>query len=237
MNDEHIWVIMPVYNEEASVRRVFDEWLPLLRRSAGNFTLAVFNDGSRDGTADILRDVAAGNPEVVVFDKPNSGHGQTCLVGYRKAIESGARWVFQIDSDGQCDPRFFPALWNARNESPVIFGRRVAREDGQIRLWMSRVVSIVGWLASGQWVADPNVPYRLMRADILGTSIERIPQNFWLTNVLVAIRLQRRVGIRWLPITFRDRYGGSPAVRGSAFLRQGTLLFSQLLRERLRHGF
>jgi glycosyltransferase involved in cell wall biosynthesis len=237
METESIWIIMPVYNEEASVRRVFDEWLPLLRSSTGNFKLATFNDGSRDRTAEILHDVAARNPEVLVFDKPNSGHGQTCLLGYRTAIEAGARWIFQIDSDGQCDPRFFPAIWGARNNSPAIFGRRVIREDGRLRSWMSRVVSVVGWLASGQWVADPNVPYRLIRADILADAIAGIPANFRLANVLVAIRLQRRVGIRWLPITFRDRYGGSPAVKGSAFVRHGALLLTQLLNERLHHGF
>ena len=50
-------------------------------------------------------------PRLEILDRENRGHGQSCLQGYRIARERGVPWVFQIDSDGQCDPRFFEGLW------------------------------------------------------------------------------------------------------------------------------
>src|SRR5215467_324391 len=102
----HLWIVMPVYNEQESVGGVFAEWLPALRQLGISFTLLALNDGSIDDTLAILQRVARANSEVEVVDKPNSGHGPTCIVGYRHALAAGAEWVLQIDSDGQCDPRY-----------------------------------------------------------------------------------------------------------------------------------
>jgi glycosyltransferase involved in cell wall biosynthesis len=224
-------VIMPVYNEEGAVGSVLAEWLAALRALETPFSLVAINDGSRDGTLEVLRRAAALNPEVRIVDKPNSGHGQSCVTGYRLAVEEGAGWVLQIDSDGQCDPRFVRALWAAHDRHPVIFGRRGARGDGWLRWGISRAARLTVWLATRAWVADSNVPYRLIRRDALAAVIEHVPPDFRLANILVAVRLQQRFGIHWIPVGFRDRAGGSPTVRTLAFLREGALLYRQLRRE------
>lgn len=234
---ECLWVVMPVYNEEASIGRVFEEWLPALRRigpELGELRILAINDGSRDGTLELLRAIERENPEVVVRDQANVGHGASCVAGYREALAAGADWVLQIDSDGQCDPRFFAALWEARRGHPVVFGYRARRDDGWARWAISRAVSVVGLVATGTWVGDANVPYRLMRREVLAGAIEELPADFHLTNVLLALRLQRLAGIHWVPIRFRERHGGTPTVRAGSFARQGRLLFRQLRAESRR---
>ncbi len=224
-----LFLVMPAYNEEASVAKVVDEWMPVLRATVGeNFTFCAINDGSKDGTLAVLNTLAARYPQLSVADKPNSGHGQTCLFGYRRGLASGATWLFQLDSDGQCDPAYFPQVWAARSESPVVYGYRRRRDDGLSRFLVSRVVSAVTLAATGTWVRDANVPYRLMRADTLQGVVDDVPGDFHLANIMLSALHQKRFGIRWVDIGFRQRFGGVPSVKAYSFAKQGWKLFRQL---------
>jgi len=224
-----LWIVMPVYNEEESLPGVFCEWLPILRATASTFTLCVLNDGSKDSTLKILREMEAIIPELYVVDKSNSGHGQTCLCGYYLALSKDAKWILQIDSDGQCDPRFFPKFWAARTHYPVIYGYRKVRDDGLKRFLISRIVSIVTWMGAGTWVRDPNVPYRLMRYEALAKLVNQIPSNFHLVNILLAAFQEREYGIHWVDIHFRQRSRGVSSVKAYSIAVQGYQLFKQLL--------
>ena len=229
---QELWVVMPIYNEEESIRRVLDEWLPMLRETIGNdkFVLAAINDGSKDRSLDILQDYARRYSELIIIDKTNSGHGQSCIYGYRIALENGVSWIFQMDSDGQCDPRFFPRFWELREKYPVIYGYRKKRDDGFGRYLMSRVVSLVTFLGAGVWVRDPNVPYRLMRAESLSPFIEGFPKDFHLANILLAALQKKCFKIYWVDIHFRQRFGGVMSVKHFSFLKQGYKLLIQMLR-------
>jgi hypothetical protein len=55
----------------------------------------------------------------------NRGHGQSCLVGYIEAGKMGGNHVFQIDSDGQCDPAGFAKRLGEAGNAPAIYGRRI----------------------------------------------------------------------------------------------------------------
>jgi len=232
-----LWVVMPVFNEEGSVRAVIDEWLPVLRAAtSGDFTFCAINDGSRDGTLGILRAAEREVPELTVVDKPNSGHGQTCAYGYRLAVESGADWVMQIDSDGQCDPRWFAELWAARGEAPAVYGFRRTRDDGYRRQVISRIVSVVTLLGVGVWVRDANVPYRLMSAASLDPILPLIPPDFHLTNILVAALQVRYFRVRWIDIGFRRRTAGVASVKRYAFAQQAVRLLRQLRAARRTMG-
>ena len=226
-------ILMPAFNEEVCIEPTVREWLPVLRATASPFTFCVLNDGSKDGTLAILRKLAAEIPELEVVDKPNTGHGQTCLTGYRLARERGAEWVLQIDSDGQCDPSFFPLLWAERSQHAVIYGYRRTRADGAARTVISRVVSVATLIGSHSWVRDANVPYRLMRRDTL-TSADQIPSDFHLANVAMAALQERDFGIHWIDIHFRNRAGGTASVKPRAFARHGWKLYLQLRKNRRR---
>ncbi|HVM90528.1 MAG TPA: glycosyltransferase, partial [Verrucomicrobiae bacterium] len=165
---------------------------------------------------------------VRVIDKPNSGHGQTCVEGYRQALRDGADWIFQIDSDGQCDPQYFQALWSRRESSGVLFGYRRRRDDGWFRYAVSHILSATVLLATGQWVRDSNVPYRLMRADALSGIVPQIPSDFDLANVLVAVLLAEKFPITWIDIRFRNRYGRPANTKFRFFWKKAVQLWLQL---------
>lgn len=225
-----LWVIMPVYNEEDSIAAVVGEWLSELRRNKCDFTLCLMNDGSKDGTLRILHELAARERELVVIDKPNSGHGQTCVEGYRIALEHNADWILQIDSDGQCDASLFSLLAKESSLYPAVYGFRRTRHDGYERYLMSRVVSLFAFVATGVWVRDANVPYRLMHASTLKDIVGKVPRDFHLANILVAVLQQKRHRIHWVDIHFRRRSGGTASVKALGFARHGVRLFRQLRR-------
>jgi len=225
---ESLWVVMPVYNEQDSVAGVVREWLPVLRRCEVPLTICLLNDGSTDGTPRVIEGLRGEVPEIMAVTKPNTGHGQTCLTGYRMALDAGATWVFQLDSDGQCPAECFRALWDERRNASAIYGFRRQRDDGTLRLLLSRCVGLVGWLSFGVKVKDPNVPFRLMHRDALLDVVDRVPAGLQLANVAVALFQERQVGIRWVDITFRERSAGAASVRGLTFLRRGIQLFRQL---------
>jgi len=229
---DRLVVVLPVYNEAAGLERLFDEWLPALRACADDFTICALNDGSTDASARVLRSLAQRCANIRVVDKPNAGHGATCVQGYRSAIAEGADWVLQIDSDGQCDPASFAAFWAQRSADRPVYGYRRQRDDGATRKAMSRAVSLVVFAASGTWVRDANVPYRLMHRSHLEGAVDEIPADFNLANVLLAVLHQERHGIRWIDIRFRKRATGTPSVRPLGFVRRGVQLYAQTRRVR-----
>lgn len=221
---------MPVYNEEASVRKVVFEWFDGIACCEQNFVFLAMDDGSRDQTLKILNELQSKlGKRLLISTHTNRGHGQTCLEGYRKAGELGADWIMQIDSDGQCDPQYFHKLWKLRTAAQVIYGVRKNRDDGFRRVVASEILRWSILLRFGTWIADPNVPYRLMRTAEIIPLVERIPSSFHLANVALALLCAKKgLMTNTVPIRFLERYGGEPTVPFGNFASKALELFQQL---------
>ena len=225
-------VVVPVFNEEQCVESVLREWTAELNRSGIDYGLLILNDGSTDRTLEVIQNCAvengAGRMEVVTH--ANRGHGQTCLEGYRRACWSGAPWVLQIDSDGQCDPQYFVALWERRRGHQIVYGQRSERRDGWTRVLATVFVRWVVRIAAGVDCADANVPYRLMSTAGLRPLVDTVPAGFDLANIALAVQIKR---VGWseatVPIVFRPRAGGEPSVPLVRFAGKAFELLGQLL--------
>lgn len=224
-------VVIPVFNEEACLDGVLSQWTSLLDSTGIVYAMLVLDDGSTDGTPEILRCWAAqrGESRFRVVRHANRGHGQTCLEGYRIACDENVPWVLQIDSDGQCDPRYFAEIWRWRDGCGVVYGRRKRRQDGWRRILASGLVRVVVRVGGGVSCVDANVPYRLMRTAGLRAIVDSIPASFDLANIALAVQLKRA---GWeeatVPIIFRPRAGGEPSVPLSHFAAKAFELTSQL---------
>lgn len=225
-----IMLVMPAYNEQASVRKVVLEWFDEVENWTENFVFLAIDDGSQDDTLKILTRLQQTlGPRLEVISRENRGHAQSCLQGYRIACERSIPFLFQLDSDGQCDPQYFFRFWRDRNRYDVIYGNRVQRDDGWRRILASKVLrmSLVVWC--GVNCVDANVPYRLMRTEAICDLLPEIQSNFHLANVALAVLLKRkRVRHGSIPIHFRERYGGEPSVPLSNFSDKALELKQQL---------
>jgi dolichol-phosphate mannosyltransferase len=224
-------VVMPVYNEQASVRKVVLEWFQEVENWTQDFRFLVINDGSKDGTLKVLKQLRQQlGLRLEILDRENRGHGQSCLQGYRIARERGIPYVFQVDSDGQCDPQYFFRFWRQRASFDVIYGNRTRRDDGWRRVFASFVVRAFLLVLFRVNCVDANVPYRLMRPEKLDDALRLIPPDFLLANIALALLLKKDKRIRhgYVPIRFRERYGGEPSVRMTKFGAKATELYRQL---------
>ena len=233
MNSAELIAVMPVYNEEANIAAVITEWLRVFTRERINARLLAVNDGSRDNTLSILRQLQSQYPDqLLVLDKPNSGHGRSCRAGYEAALQQEAPWILQIDSDGQCDPAFFPLFWAKRSEADSIFGIRVARDDGIVRKIISKGASILTSIMTGRDLKDANVPYRLMKRAALEKALLSVPQDFDIQNIALTLALKRDSTLRWnyVPIRFRARQGGTNSINLRKIAQMGFRMLRQINR-------
>ena len=226
-------VVMPIYNEEANIANVISAWLPILEGLGIRYELLAINDGSKDATLSILQSLAEKHPgKILVINKPNSGHGRSCRHGYNLALESSAQWVLQIDSDGQCDPSYFPTFWSQRSHADCIFGFRATRGDGLARKLISRICGILSSFASGVNVRDANVPYRLIRNAALNQALPMVPEDFDVQNIALTVALKRCPDLRWkyVPIHFPDRQGGLNSINIPKITKMGWTMLKELRR-------
>jgi dolichol-phosphate mannosyltransferase len=156
----------------------------------------------------------------------------TCRKGYELALEEGAAWIFQIDSDGQCDPKFFRSFYSNRAAHDCLFGYRRTRDDDFGRIVVSHCCRLLLWLMTGTYLKDPNVPYRLMRAKALKVALGKVPTDFELQNIGLALALKQAKGSSWksLPIHFRRRRGGKSSLNYGRSVTMGMDLLCDIRR-------
>jgi dolichol-phosphate mannosyltransferase len=222
---------MPIYNEEANIETVATEWISEIKRLGISFVLFAINDGSKDGTGAALQRLTDLYPGCVMpIEKQNGGHGLACRTGYVLAVANNAAWTLQIDSDGQCDPRFFSSFWNCRDDADVIFGVRKTRDDGFSRKLISKGCRIATSFLCGIDLKDANVPYRLIRTSALKEALSSIPDDFDMQNVALTLTLKRNASHRWkyIPIHFRSRQGGTNSIDFKSIARMGWKLLTNL---------
>lgn len=206
---EVLYIVIPAYNEEDNIQTVVDEWYDVAVRTGKDSRLVIVDDGSKDNTYQILMEMSKNKSQLIALTKPNSGHGATVLYAYRYALDAGADYIFQTDSDGQTVPEEFWAFWEKRASYDMIIGHRNHRQDGLSRIFVTKVLRFVVWLIFGENVPDANTPFRLMNSSVLKEILPLIPKDFNLSNVVLSVFYAKQDrNVLYLPITFRPRQGG-----------------------------
>ncbi|MDO4340347.1 MAG: glycosyltransferase family 2 protein [Eubacteriales bacterium] len=223
MKRDSLYIIMPAYNEEANIEKVIEHWHPIVEKVGGESRLVVLNDGSKDSTYSKIRECEKKYPRLIGIDKPNEGHGATILRGYHYAVDAGADYIFQTDSDGQTMAEEFGRFWKDRKSCGLLIGYRKGRKDGISRVFVTKVLRLVLFAVFGIWVKDANTPYRLMKASQLQKVLEKIPEGFDYSNVLMTVIYEKyQMGVRYYPITFRPRQGGKNSINMKRIVKLGT---------------
>ena len=154
--------------------------------------------------------------------KKNGGHGPAVLFGYRYAVEKGADFIFQTDSDGQTNPDEFEAFWDKRYEYDAQFGNRTVRGDGQQRAFVEKTLCRLLKHYFKVTIPDSNAPFRLMTRDYVEEYIQKMPADYNLPNVMLTTfgnYYHRK--IRFIPISFRPRQGGVNSINVKKIVKIG----------------
>lgn len=223
-----LYIVIPAYNEAKNIETLVADWYPIVEKYNGNglSRLVIINDGSRDGTYDILQECAVDRPLLYPISRENSGHGATVLYGYHYALEQGADFIFQTDSDGQTRAEEFAQFWKLRKQYDMIIGLRNKRQDGISRVFVTKVLRGVVRLCFKVRVPDSNTPYRLMSRDSLKEVLQSVPEDYNLSNVLIAVLyIKKEMTVKYIPITFRQRQGGINSINIKNIVKIGKKAF------------
>ncbi len=206
-------VVIPTYNEAENIERMLrriHECLP----GAG---VLVVDDGSPDGTADIVRRVAAELSDVDLLARAGkSGLGSAYRAGFAWGLERGYDACIEIDADFSHDPAALPSLVARLEEGfDVAIGSRYI-EGGSIPNWawhrhlLSRGGNRYASAMLGLGVADSTAGYRAYSAEILRRlDLDRIRAEGYGFQIEMTYRArQRGAAITEVPISFVDREAG-----------------------------
>jgi len=125
-------VVVPLYNEEGSLPHLLKQLLVALQPLGRSFEIVLVDDGSRDGSAALLQDMAARTPELVaVLLRRNYGQTAAMAAGFDA---SRGEILVTLDGDLQNDPADIPLLLNQleQNQLDLVSGWRHQRKDNTI---------------------------------------------------------------------------------------------------------
>ena len=161
-------------------------------------------------------------PLLLPVTKENGGHGSAVLFGYRFAIEHGAEWIFQTDSDGQTNPAEFEQFWNEKAKYDAIIGNRKIRGDGKARKFVENVVCFLLHIIFGVKIEDANAPFRLMKADLVDKYINKLPPDFNLPDIMFTTYfIYFKEIVTFIPISFKPREAGTNSINLKKIFRIG----------------
>ncbi len=160
-------VVVPLYNEEESLPQLVDQLLTAVRGLALPFELVLVDDGSKDGTANVLSDLAATVPELVaVLLRRNYGQSAAMAAGFDA---SRGAVIVTLDGDLQNDPADIPLLLAELNQGyDLVSGWRHQRQDAAVqRLLPSRIANRLIAKVTGVRLHDYGCSLKAYRREVV----------------------------------------------------------------------
>ena len=207
-------VIVPTFNERANIAEVARR---LFEACGGRVGLLVVDDNSPDGTAEVVKQIAAGHEDVHLMERPGKlGLGSAYRAGFAWAIERGYEYVVEMDADLSHDPGDVPRLLEALATADLVIGSRYVAGGGTVnwglvRRWLSRFGNVYARAWLGFKVADSTAGFRAYRTAWLAElGVESVASEGYAFQVEMTFRTyQARRRITEVPITFVERAQGN----------------------------
>jgi dolichol-phosphate mannosyltransferase len=210
------WLVLPTYNEAPNLEPFVRAVLPQLAAAAPEHHVLVVDDSSPDGTGEIADRLAAELPQVqVLHRRQKEGLGRAYLAGFHYALDAGADFVLEMDSDFSHDPKDLPRLLEAAKDADLVLGSRYidgggVSDWGLTRRLISRGGSSYARHVLGIPVRDLTGGFKCFRREVLEAldleSIHADGYGFQIELTYCAIKAGFRVVE--VPIVFRDRQAG-----------------------------
>jgi glycosyltransferase involved in cell wall biosynthesis len=203
---------IPLYDEEAGCAREVHALVEALDAASIPHQLALVNNGSRDATPEIIEQLAGQLPSVRTVHLPNNaGYGGGILMGLAALDTDWQGWHW---GDGQIRPAKVVAACErmARGDLDLVKVRRVQRDDGWQRLFVSTAYNRVACPALGVGIPDVNGCPKIFTREALARLRPR--SRNWLLDLEV-IQGAQRAGMRidWIEATMHPRKSGASKVK------------------------
>jgi dolichol-phosphate mannosyltransferase len=207
-------VIVPTYNEKDNIPRL----IPAILSQDPSLDVLVVDDGSPDGTGQVVDEIAAANPRVHALHRSGKlGLGTAYVAGFKWALERGYDLMFEMDSDFSHSPDRLPAFLEAVRSNDLVIGSRYMNRRVNVvnwpmsRLLLSYLANIYARVITGLRIFDTTAGFRCFRREVLATiDLDQVRSNGYAFQIEMTFRAWRK-GFRIveIPIVFVDRLEGS----------------------------
>ncbi|HET9424677.1 MAG TPA: polyprenol monophosphomannose synthase [Gemmatimonadaceae bacterium] len=214
-------VIVPTYNERENISRLIETVLAQDPR----IEMLIVDDGSPDGTAEIVDHLIAKNPgRVHIHRRPKKmGLGTAYLAGFRIAIERKYDLVLEMDADFSHDPAHLPQFLKAAENADLVLGSRY--REGKVtvvnwpiaRLILSYFANVYARMVTGLPVWDGTGGFKCFHRKVLeAIDLSAVRSNGYAFQIEMSFRAWKR-GFRIveIPIVFVDRTEGTSKMSGA----------------------
>ncbi len=209
-NDEsQLCIVLPVHNEATSVEKVLmTHYEKILCRIQSS--LVVAEDGSTDGTREILLRLKEKIPMKLLLSRERMGYGRA-VRNLLKGVDS--EWVFFSDSDGQYSATDFWSLWKSRQAYDMVIGRKTHRRDAAYRIVLAKGFHQILNFLFRLDLHDADCGFRLIRRKTIESvvdDVEFLKYSFWAEFTIRACLKGFRTGE--VPITHMLRDNGATRI-------------------------
>ena len=209
-----VLIVIPCYNEEASLPSVLDELHQTTLPGGYQMEVAVINDCSKDNTVAVAR-----KHNATVLDLPvNLGIGGAVQTGIRYARDNNFDIAIQLDGDGQHPPKELSKLVSHHIESGanVVIGSRFLEKEGFQSSFLRRLgISYFHWVnrvMTGKHIYDSTSGFRLFDKAAIKIAAANYPDEYPEPESLVLFS-KAGLKIAEVPVIMSARRGGQSSIR------------------------
>lgn len=194
-------ILIPAYNEEEVIASVLEN---LLKFQKDNWEILVVDDGSTDGTSEILDSFRGIR---VIRHSKNKGYGAALKTGIKNAT---GEYIVTMDSDGQHNPEYIKEFLEHIKEYDMVATYRTQWFHSS--LWRMPGKWLIGVLAnylSRSKIPDLNSGFRAFKKDIVSKYLHLCPNGFSFSTTITLSLLCEGYDIKFIPIKAHKRVGKS----------------------------
>lgn len=209
-------IIIPAYNEENSIVKVYEDIKKYNKKEKESFDVLVINDGSKDNTEKLL--IENNIPHITLVN--NLGIGGAVQTGYKYAYENGYDIAIQFDGDGQHDQNYLKTLVKPieENKSDMVIGSRfIDSSSSSFKSTKARraginIISFFIKMITGKKIYDTTSGFRAVGRKLIKKFAFKYPFEYP-EPVSEAEILKNGYKVIEVPVGMYERNGGVSSIR------------------------
>lgn len=231
VNPDKALVIVPTYNEVENVERLTIE----IFRYEPKVHILFVDDSSPDDTAGLVKKLQKQYANIHLLEREKKeGLGRAYIAGFKKALELGFDYIFEMDADFSHDPKEIPNFLQAIEEADLVLGSRYIKGVNVInwplkRLLLSYFANVYTRMVTGIPIRDCTGGFKCFRREVLEQiDFDDITSNGYAFQIELSFKAWKKgFRLKEIPIIFVDRVRGESKL-SSKIMWEATFLVWKL---------
>ncbi|MFC1665995.1 glycosyltransferase family 2 protein [Pseudomonadota bacterium] len=208
-------IIVPAYNEEASLPALLEDILPYCQRQ--RYKLIIVNDGSSDNSKQLLDDIPHKDWLTIIHHKVNKGYGGAIKSAI---VAADTPYLMTIDADGQHSIDDIERLYSylTRTDADMVIGRRASGQDTTYRRIGKILIRGIAKMLMPIHIEDLNSGMKVYRSDFAKKYISLCPDSMAYSDIITLIFINQKHLVLEQDITVKHRKAGSSTINSRTAL-------------------